>query len=153
MMRASGAAEVEVDGDANLHPRGVSRRIQLRRVRGIVDAEHGVRRAFRESHGAGDLVAANHGRRDQQAGNAVIGEDLRFGQPGGAAANRAGLDERARDLRALVRLAVWPKGLPPRAEVRRHGRDVRFKRVQVEQEGRSGDVATKLHRARMLSLL
>ena len=60
----------------------------------------------------------------------------RFAQARGAAAHGARVNERPRHFRTLVRLAVRPKRLAARFQVRGHLPDVVFDRVVVEQEGR-----------------
>ena len=84
--------------------------------------------------------------RDQQSTDAVIGKHLGLAQARGADANGARAISAFAISGTLVRLAVRAKPLVPRPQVRGHRGDVGFKRVEVEQQRRGGDVVAKLHR-------
>ena len=75
------------------------------------------------------------------------GEHFRFAQPRGAAADRAGANQRLRHLGTLVRLAVRAECLvraPSRCDG--HLADVVFEGVEIEEQGRGRNVAAELHR-------
>ena len=89
---------------------------------------------------ARDLAPFDDRRGEQHAADAGRDHRLRLGHRGDADAERAGGDLTPGDLRALVRLGVRPKAAAGRLGMLRHRPQVGFEPVQIDQQGRRGQV-------------
>jgi predicted Ser/Thr protein kinase len=146
-----GAPKEQVDCQLEWFPSRASGVVEVAYVLPVVDHEDGVGRFIGQRDRAADLVLADHCGRDQQSGNAGIGEHFGLAETRRATSNGAGLEQRPGDFGTLVGLAVRTKGLLPRLEMRGHLRDVVFEGVEIEEQGRGRNVTAQLHRSRMLT--
>ena len=88
-------------------------------------------------------------RRQQDSGDPVLGHQFSFGNRGDGDSASAVRDLAPRDLDALVRFGVRTKLLAGLLHAPRHARQVRFEKIEIEQQRRRRDLIFREHRSIM----
>ena len=137
---AGAVGDVEVDGDVEGDAGGCGGGVEIVGVLRVVDDKDEAGQASGEADGAFDPMAADHGGGDENAFDAAGGEGLGFTEFGRAGADGARGEGEAGDRRALVGLAVGAEGTTLGAGVGGHCGDVAFEGVEIDAEGRGGQI-------------
>ena len=109
----------------------------------VFDDEDEIGDAGGEFDGAFDAVAADHGGGDQDAFDALMGEDFGFADFGGAGADSTGGDTAAGDFATFVGFAVGAEGTSFGLREGGHFIDVGGEAIEIDAESGSGEVVDR----------
>jgi hypothetical protein len=140
---ASGAAHIDLDQHfdaAALLAQGLGERLDLG---GVVDT-HAHRGPLGQAGQARQLGRADHLVADQHVADATVDKDLGLAHLLAAHADRTGGHLAARDLDALVRLAVGAQREARAGHRAVNGLQVGFEGIEVEQQGRRIDLGDRV---------